>query len=63
MDVVALAGIGVKNAVASLGTALTKEQARLLKKFVNTVYLCYDGDEAGKALRSALFPFYRRKGL
>ncbi len=48
MDVVALAGGGVSGAVASLGTSLTKEQARLLKRFADKVYLCYDGDDAGK---------------
>ncbi len=47
MDVVALSAAGINNAVASLGTALTKEQARLMKKYAPTVYLCYDGDEAG----------------
>lgn len=63
MDVVALAGIGVKNAVASLGTALTKEQARLLKKFVNTVYLCYDGDEAGQSASERAIPILQAEGL
>lgn len=52
MDVVALAGAGIQSAVASLGTSLTKEQARLLKRFTREVYLCYDGDEPG--LKSAL---------
>lgn len=47
MDVVALAGNGVSSGVASLGTSLTKEQAKLMKRFVSTVYLCYDGDDAG----------------
>ena len=47
LDVVALAAAGINVAVASLGTALTPEQARLIKRFVNKVYLCYDGDSAG----------------
>lgn len=47
MDVVSMAGAGVKNAVASLGTSLTREQALLLKRYVKDVYLCYDGDNAG----------------
>lgn len=63
MDVVALAGIGVKNAVASLGTALTKEQAKLLKKFVNTVYLCYDGDDAGQNASDRAIPILQAEGL
>ena len=47
MDVVALAGAGVQTAVASLGTSLTREQAKLIKRYVDGVYLCYDGDQAG----------------
>ncbi len=48
MDVIALFQAGVTNAVASLGTALTKQQARLIKRFVTTVYIAYDGDMAGQ---------------
>jgi DNA primase len=48
MDVISLHQAGVKNAVASLGTALTKGQGRLIKRYVDEVVLCYDGDEAGQ---------------
>lgn len=48
MDVVSLCAHGVRAAVASLGTALTKEQAQLLKKYTQDVYVSYDGDEAGE---------------
>ena len=48
MDVVRLYEGGVTNAVASLGTALTVQQARLLKRYVSRVYICYDGDAAGQ---------------
>ncbi len=48
MDVVSLCANGVKAAVASLGTALTKEQAQLLKKYTSDIYVAYDGDEAGE---------------
>ncbi len=47
MDVIGLAANGVDTAVASLGTSFTKEQARLLKRFTDKVYLSYDGDEPG----------------
>lgn len=47
-DVIGLFENGVTNAVASLGTALTVQQARLLKRYVNTVYIAYDGDSAGQ---------------
>ena len=47
-DVIGLYEAGVTNAVASLGTALTQQQARLLKRYVSTVYIAYDGDAAGQ---------------
>lgn len=48
MDVIGLYKAGVTNAVASLGTALTQQQARLLKRYVTTVFIAYDGDAAGQ---------------
>ncbi len=47
-DVIGLYESGVTNAVASLGTALTQQQARLLKRYVSNVYIAYDGDAAGQ---------------
>ncbi len=48
MDVIALYKAGIKNAVAIMGTALTKGHVSLLKRLSKTVYLCLDGDKAGK---------------
>lgn len=48
MDVISLGAAGIRNAVAGMGTALTDGQARELKRLVPTVYLCYDGDNAGR---------------
>lgn len=48
MDCLALHQKGITNAVASLGTALTKKQAALLKKYFTEVIVAYDADEAGK---------------
>jgi len=48
MDVVALSQFGVEGVVATLGTALTPEQARLLKRYAPQVYVAYDGDSAGQ---------------
>ena len=48
MDVVALQQAGFTNAVATLGTALTSEQTRIISRYASTVYLCYDSDEAGQ---------------
>jgi DNA primase len=47
MDVIAAHKMGFTTAVASLGTALTREQARLLRKYTTRVLICYDGDTAG----------------
>ena len=48
MDVVALTQFGVPGVCATLGTALTDEQAKLLKRFAPAVYISYDGDSAGQ---------------
>ena len=48
MDVVSLTQFGVTGVCATLGTALTPEQARLLKRFAPKIYLGYDGDSAGQ---------------
>lgn len=48
MDVISLHRHGIENAVASLGTALTLQQARLLKRYAPKVFFAYDGDEAGQ---------------
>ena len=48
MDTIALFQAGFENVVASMGTALTKEQARLIKRYTDTVYISYDGDFAGQ---------------
>lgn len=47
-DVIGLFEAGITNAVASLGTALTVQQARLLKRYTQLVYIAYDGDAAGQ---------------
>ena len=48
MDVVSLTQYGIEGVCATLGTALTGEQARLLRRFAPEVYLAYDGDSAGQ---------------
>ncbi len=63
LDLLALRVHGVAPVVASLGTALTKEQVRLLKSLVSRVVLVFDGDPAGaKAMRRA-FPLFGQEGL
>ena len=48
MDVISLYKSGVKNAVACMGTALTINHAKDLKRFADKIVLCFDGDNAGK---------------
>lgn len=48
MDVISLFKCGVNNAVACMGTALTINHAKNLKRFADKVILCFDGDSAGK---------------
>lgn len=52
MDVIALTQLGVPGAVATLGTATTREQAQVLLRSANQLILCFDGDDAG--LQAAL---------
>jgi DNA primase len=47
MDTISLYQAGFRNVVASMGTALTKEQARLVKRYSENVLISYDGDGAG----------------
>ena len=55
VDVVSLHQAGFDSAVASLGTALTAEQARLMSRYTSEIILCYDADEAGqKAAQRAI---------
>ena len=48
MDVIALHAAGFENAVATLGTAITPDQARIFAKYTKKVVICYDSDKAGQ---------------
>lgn len=55
MDVISLSNYGIDYCVASLGTSLTREQAKLLSRHSKNVFICYDGDNAGiKAAERAM---------
>ena len=55
LDLIALAQFGVSNVAASLGTAFTEQQSKLLSRFAKSVVINYDGDSAGiKAARRAI---------
>lgn len=47
MDVIASVRAGIKESIATMGTALTIEQAKLIKKYTDNIVVCYDGDSAG----------------
>ena len=48
MDVIALHAAGFTNAVATLGTAITAEQAKIMKRYTKKVIICYDSDKPGQ---------------
>ena len=53
MDVIRAHSVGIKNVVATMGTAVTNIQANLIKRMAKEIILCFDGDEAGaKATKS-----------
>ena len=63
MDVIALFQAGFKNAVATLGTALTTEQAGIMSRYAKEVVICYDSDEAGQKAASRAIELLRPTGV
>ena len=63
MDVISMHQAGFKNAVASLGTALTEKHAALLKRYTNEVILTYDSDDAGVRAALRAIPLVKQAGL
>ncbi len=63
MDVIALHGAGFTNAVATLGTAITSDQARLMKRFADKVIICYDADAAGQNAAYKAFRLLGEAGI
>lgn len=63
MDVISMHQAGFKNAVASLGTALTTQHAGLLKRYTNEVVLTYDSDEAGVKAALRAIPILKAAGI
>ena len=63
MDVISMHQAGFTNAVASLGTALTSQQASLLKRYTQEVLVIYDSDEAGIKAALRAIPMLRGAGL
>lgn len=63
MDVISLNQAGFPQAVATLGTALTSDQAALMKRYCDEVILCYDADEAGQKATARAIEILRRAGI
>ncbi|MGP8051164.1 MAG: DNA primase [Desulfobaccales bacterium] len=63
LDLIALQTRGIANVLATLGTALTREQVRLLKNLASKVVLVYDGDAAGIKAMQRAFPLFAQESL
>jgi DNA primase len=63
LDLIALQVHGIGNVLATLGTALTREQVRLLKSLAEKVVLVYDGDAAGARAMMRAFPLFVQENL
>lgn len=63
IDAIALAQAGIGNVVAPLGTALTADQIRLLRRFTDSIVVLFDGDAAGVAAALRSFPVFAEVGL
>lgn len=63
LDVISLNQAGFENAVASCGTALTTEQAKIISNYAEQVIICYDSDGAGQKATSRAIPILSEAGL
>ena len=63
MDVIAMHQAGFTNAVASLGTAFTKQHASLIKRYTDQVILTYDSDDAGVKAALRAIPILKEAGV
>jgi DNA primase len=63
LDVLSLVQAGIGDAVAPLGTALTSDQVRLLRRHTGNIVACFDGDDAGRRAAARSFPVFVEAGL
>ena len=63
IDLISAFEAGIRNVIAPQGTAFTGDQARLLKRYVETVLLCFDSDAAGKKAAARSLPALLSQGL
>ena len=62
-DVITASDFGIENVVASLGTSLTTQQAKILKRYVERVYIAYDADAAGAQAALRGLEILKKEGL
>lgn len=62
-DVISSYGAGIRHGIATMGTSLTKEQARLIKSVSPSVLVAYDGDQAGLSAADHAIPIMDQEGL
>lgn len=63
LDVISLHQAGFKNTVCPLGTAFTPEQANLITRYTNEVYICFDSDEAGQTAVTKAINIFANTGI
>lgn len=63
MDVISLTNYGFDYAIASLGTSLTHDQAKLIKRYCKNIYICYDGDSAGQKATSRAIELFKEQDI
>ena len=63
MDAISLYSAGVKNVVASLGTAFTEDHAKILSRYARKIIFCYDSDEAGQRATMRAIPMMKNTGV
>ncbi|MBR3745862.1 MAG: toprim domain-containing protein, partial [Selenomonadaceae bacterium] len=62
MDAISLVAAGIKNVVATLGTAFTPEHAKLIMRYARKIIFCYDSDEAGQRATMRALPIVQAVG-
>lgn len=63
MDLIAMHKNNIENTVATLGTSLTENQARILKRFSQKVFISYDGDKAGNKATLRGIKIFKKQGI
>lgn len=63
MDIIRASTVGIKNTVATMGTALTRDHIKEIKRLSNNIILCFDGDEAGVKATLASGESFKKEGI